>query len=196
MRPTYRPSKKTFSFLSAGHNIPYCWGSICYVLSHNWRRSEGGYVRRRDFIKVIAGSAVAWPLVARAQQPSVGVRRVSVLMGLAETDQFTIKYVQELRNALQNLGWTEGKNIQFAFRFASGDPDLARTFAKELVATQPDLIVGHTTPVAAALWQTTRTVPVVFVSITDPVRDGFVATMARPGGNMTRFTHYEFSMGA
>ena len=151
-------------------------------------------MKRREFITLIGG-AVAWPLVTRAQQPSVGVRRVGVLMGLAETDPFTIKYVQELRNALQNLGWTEGKNIQFAFRFASGDPDLGRTFAKELVDTQPDLIVGHTTPVAAALWQTTRTVPVVFVSITDPVHDGFVATMARPGGNMTGFTNYEFSNG-
>ena len=153
-------------------------------------------MRRREFITLVGGVAVAWPFTVRAQQPSVGARRVSVLMGLAETDPFTIKYVQELRNALQNLGWAEGKNIQFAFRFASGDPDLARTFAKELVDTQPDLIVGHTTPVAAALWQTTRTVPVVFVSITDPVRDGFVATMARPGGNMTGFTNYEFSMGA
>jgi putative ABC transport system substrate-binding protein len=150
-------------------------------------------MRRREFIAFLCGAATTWPLAVRAQQPSVGVRRVSVLMGLAEADPFTIKYVQELRNGLQNLGWTEGKNIQFAFRFASGDPDLGRTFAKELVDTQPDLIVGHTTPVAAALWQATRTVPVVFVSITD---HGFVATMARPGGNMTGFTNYEFSMGA
>src|SRR5207249_9290940 len=84
----------------------------------------------------------------------------------------------------------------FAYRYAAGNPELARAFAKELVEMQPDLIVGHTTPVAAALYQSTRTLPVVFVSITDPVIDGFVASMARPGGNMTGFTNYEFSMGA
>jgi putative ABC transport system substrate-binding protein len=117
-------------------------------------------------------------------------------MGLAEADPFTIKYGQELRDALQSLGWTDGQNIQFVYRHAAGDPELARKFARELVEMQPDLIVGHTTPVAAALSQATRALPVVFVSITDPVVGGFVASMARPGGNMTGFTNYEFSMGA
>jgi putative ABC transport system substrate-binding protein len=152
-------------------------------------------VRRREFITLIGGAVVSWPLAARAQQPT-GIRHIGVLMGLANTDPFTIKYGQVLGEALRNLGWTENKNIQFTYRYAAGDPDLARAFAKELVGMQPDLIVGHTTPVAAALSQTTHTVPVVFVSITDPVRDGFVASMARPGGNMTGFTNYEFSMGA
>jgi putative ABC transport system substrate-binding protein len=151
-------------------------------------------VRRREFIAAVSG-VVAWPLSAWAQQPS-GMRRIGVLMGLAETDPFTIKYVQELRGALQRLGWTNSKNIQFTYRYAAGDPGLARAFANELVRMQPDLIVGHTTPVAAALSQATRALPIVFVSITDPVRDGFVASMARPGGNMTGFTNYEFSMGA
>jgi putative ABC transport system substrate-binding protein len=82
------------------------------------------------------------------------------------------------------------------YRYAAGDPALARTYAKQLVELAPDLIVGHTTPVAAALSQATHAIPVVFVSITDPVRDGFVSSMARPGGNMTGFTNYEFSMGA
>jgi putative ABC transport system substrate-binding protein len=136
-----------------------------------------------------------WPLAVRAQQPS-GLRRVGVLMGLAETDPFTIRYVQELRNALQSLGWADGQNIQFSYRYAAGDPERAREFAKELADMQPDLIVGHTTPVAAALSQITHTLPIVFVSITDPVRDGFVRSMAQPGGNMTGFTNYEFSMGA
>jgi putative ABC transport system substrate-binding protein len=117
-------------------------------------------------------------------------------MGLAETDPFTIKYVQVLRAALEKLGWTDGQNVQFAYRYAAGDPGRARAYAKELVDIHPDLIVGHTTPVAAALSETTRTIPVVFVSITDPVRDGFVSSMAHPGGNMTGFTNYEFSMGA
>jgi putative ABC transport system substrate-binding protein len=153
-----------------------------------------GRLKRREFITLIGGAA-AWPLVARAQQPEQ-MRRVGVLMGLAETDPFTIGYVSELHDALHQLGWTDSQNIQFTHRYAAGDPGRARAFAKELVEMQPDLIVGHTTPVAAALSQATRTVPVVFVSITDPVRDGFVASMARPGGNMTGFTNYEFTMGA
>ncbi len=152
-------------------------------------------MRRREFITLLGSAAVVRPLAARAQQPG-GLRRVGVLMGLAETDPFTIKYVQELRSALQSLGWTDGQNIQFVYRYAAGDPERARLFAKELTEMQPDLIVGHTTPVAVALSQVTRTLPVVFVSITDPVRDGFVKSMARPGGNMTGFTNYEFSMGA
>jgi putative ABC transport system substrate-binding protein len=151
-------------------------------------------MRRREFIAVLGGAA-AWPVVARGEQPT-GKRSIGILMGLAETDPFTVKYGQELRDALQSLGWTDKQNIQLVYRYAAGDPELARKFAKELVEMQPDLIVGHTTPVVAALSQATRTLPVVFVSITDPVIGGFVASMARPGGNMTGFTNYEFSMGA
>ena len=150
---------------------------------------------RRKFITLLGGGALAWPLAARAQQPD-RVRRIGVLMGLAETDQFTQGYVRELRDRLQQLGWTDGRKIQFTYRYAAGDPGVARAFAKELVEMQPDLIVCHTTPVVAALSQTTRTVPVVFVSIPDPVLNGFVASIARPGGNMTGFTNYEFTMGA
>jgi putative ABC transport system substrate-binding protein len=151
-------------------------------------------MRRRDFIAGV-GVIAAWPTAARTQQAAVS-RRVGVLMGLVETDPFTIDYVQALRGALEKLGWIEGQNIQFIYRYAAGDPALARTHAKQLVELAPDLIVGHTTPVAAALSQATHAIPVVFVSITDPVRDGFVSSMARPGGNMTGFTNYEFSMGA
>jgi putative tryptophan/tyrosine transport system substrate-binding protein len=138
-------------------------------------------VRRRTFIALLGGAAAASPLAARAQQPD-RVRHIGVLMGLAETDQFTQGYVRELRDRLQQLGWTDSRKIQFTYRYAAGDPGVARAFAKELVEMQPDLIVGHTTPVVAALSQTTRTVPVVFVSIPDPVLNGFVASMARPGG--------------
>jgi putative tryptophan/tyrosine transport system substrate-binding protein len=139
-------------------------------------------MRRRDFIAGV-GVIAACPTAARTQQATVS-RRVGVLMGLVETDPFTIDYVQAVRGALEKLGWIEGQNIQFIYRYAAGDPALARTYAKQLVELAPDLIVGHTT------------IPVVFVSITDPVRDGFVSSMARPGGNMTGFTNYEFSMGA
>src|SRR5207245_11343846 len=110
----------------------------------------------------------------RRQRPASLCRRSWVLRGLSDTDPFAAKYVRELRLAVHNLGWTDGKNIQFAYRYASGDPELARVFARELVEMQPDLIVGHTTPVAAALHQATRTLPIVFVSITDPVAGGFV----------------------
>jgi putative ABC transport system substrate-binding protein len=152
-------------------------------------------MRRRDLIKGIAGSAAAWPLAVRAQQRE-RMRRIGVFMGLAETDPFTVKYVQALDGALEKLGWTDGQNIQFTYRYAAGDPALARAYAKQLVELAPDLIVGHTTPVVAALLQATPTIPVVFVSIPDPVRNGFVSSMAHPGGNMTGFTNYEFSMGA
>jgi putative ABC transport system substrate-binding protein len=151
-------------------------------------------MRRREFITALCGAA-AWPLAARAQQPE-RMRRVGILMGFSDSDPFTMQYVRELRDGLQQLGWMDTRNIQYAYRYADGDPKRARAFAKELVALQPDLIVGHTTPVAAALSQATRTVPVVFVSVTDPVRGGFVASMPRPGGNMTGFTNYEFTMGA
>jgi putative ABC transport system substrate-binding protein len=151
-------------------------------------------MRRRDFIKVVVGSTAAWSFAAHAQ-PS-GMRRIGVITSLAETDPLTIRYVQELRDGLEKLGWTADRNIQPTYRYTAGDPSLVRAYVKELVGMQPDVIVGHTTPVAAALSQATQTIPVVFVSITDPVRDGLVSSMARPGGNMTGFTNYEFSMGA
>jgi putative tryptophan/tyrosine transport system substrate-binding protein len=115
------------------------------------------HTRRRDFIASVGAIAV-WPTGARTQQATT-TRRVSVLMGLAETDLFTIKYVQALHGALEKLGWTEGQNIQFIYRYAAGDPALARTYAKQLVELGPDLIVGHTTLVAAALSQATHTIP-------------------------------------
>ena len=124
-------------------------------------------MRRREFI-VSVGAIAVWPTAARTQQ-ATATRRVGVLMGLAETDPFTIRYVQALRGALEKLGWTEGQNIQFIYRYAAGDPVLARRYAKELVEFAPDLIVGHTTPAAAALSQAAHPIPVVFVSITDPV---------------------------
>ena len=151
-------------------------------------------LKRRAFITLLGGAAAGWPIAARTQQPE-RVRRIGVLMGLAETDPDMMRLAGDLRDALRQLGCTEGMNVQIAWRYAAGDPSRARALAKELVEMRPDLIVGQTTPVAVALSQTTKTIPVVFVSITDPVRGGFVASMARPGGNMTGFTNYEFTMG-
>ena len=152
-------------------------------------------MRRRDFLALLGGATIPCPWAARAQQGE-HARSVGVLMGLQETDPFTIGYVRALREGLQELGWTDGRNIEFTYRYAAGDPEKARRFAEELAEMPLDLIVGHTTPVAAALHQVTRNLPVVFVSISDPVADGFVASMARPGDNMTGFTNYEFTMGA
>lgn len=151
-------------------------------------------MRRRDFIALFPGTAVLRPFLARAQQPE-RIRQVGLLMGLAESDPFTMGYVRELENALQQLGWRDNQNIKFTSRYAGGNPDRARALAAELVSMEPDLIVGHTTPVAAALHQITQTLPVVFVSIADPIAGGFVTSLARPGGNMTGFTNYEYSMG-
>jgi len=152
-------------------------------------------MKRRTFITLLGGAAAAWPLAARAQQGE-RMRRIAVLMGLAETNPGTTHNVQELRLALNNLGWMEGRNLEVALRYAAGDPERARILARELVAAQPDLIVGHTTPVVAALEKATRTIPIIFVSIPDPVATGFVASLARPGGNITGFINYEFTMGA
>ena len=153
-------------------------------------------MRRRDFIRAFAALAAVWPLAPRAETQPTKARRIGALMGLAETDPFTIKYVRVLRAALEKLGWRNGENVQFTYRYAADYPGRARAYAKELVDIHPDLIVGHTTPVAVALSQSNRTIPVVFVLSTDPVRDGFVSSMAHPGGNMTGFTSYDVSMGA
>jgi putative ABC transport system substrate-binding protein len=152
-------------------------------------------MNRREFIALLGGAVVSWPLVARAQQGE-RLRRIGVLMGLAENDPVTMHTAQILRQALQALGWTDGKNVELAYRYAAGDPSRARALARELIELQPDVIVAHTTPVAAALHQATRKIPIIFVSISDPVVGGIVASFARPGGNMTGFTNYEFAMGA
>ena len=141
-------------------------------------------MRRRDFIKVIAGSVAVWSLAARAQQ-SDRIRLIGVLMGYAESDPAAQSQVAGLRAGLTKLGWTEGTNLRIELRWSAGDADRVRTFAKELVDLRPDVILGHTTAVTAALARETRTIPIVFVTVADPIASGFVATLARPGGNIT-----------
>jgi putative ABC transport system substrate-binding protein len=149
-------------------------------------------VRRRNFIKVIAGSAAAWPLAARAQQPSIG-RRISVLMGPAESDPDAQSEIAAFRHSLQELGWTGGK-LRIAYRWAAGDAARMRTYASELVALQPDAALAVTTPALAALVGETRTVPIVFVRVADPLGDGFVKSLAKPSGNVTGFSNIESSL--
>jgi putative tryptophan/tyrosine transport system substrate-binding protein len=147
-------------------------------------------MKRRDFITLLGGAA-AWPLAARAQQPE-RMRRVGVLMDVPESDSQAQAYIAAFRNGLQKLGWTEGRNIRIDTRWATpADADWMQRFAKELVALQPDLILSESTPSTMALLQQTRTIPIIFAIVTDPVGSGFVASLARPGGNVTGFTLME-----
>jgi putative ABC transport system substrate-binding protein len=143
-------------------------------------------VRRREFITLLAGAA-AWPLAARAQQPE-RMRRIGVLMGYPENDLEGPAFFAAFREGLEKLGWVENRNIRFDTRWATPeDAEARRRFAKELVALQPDLILSAVTPTTAALLEQTRTIPIVFAAVSDPVGSGFVANLARPGGNVTGF---------
>jgi putative ABC transport system substrate-binding protein len=152
-------------------------------------------MKRRQFLGVLGGAAASWPLAVQAQQAD-RVRRVGILMGIAEADPTQKALLSALRLGLQSLGWIEGQNIRIDTRWGAGDADRIRGFAQELVAARPDLIVGHTTPVVAALLQQTRSIPIVFAQVSDPIGSGFVASLAHPGGNATGFTNLEASMSA
>ena len=149
-------------------------------------------MRRRAFLAAL-GSAAAWPLGAQAQQPG-RLRRIGVLMGIAD-GPLGQAYVTALLDGLRDLGWSDGQNISIDIRWAAGNADQIRTLAKELIDRRPDLIVGQNTPVVAALLQETRTLPVVFVNVADPIGSGFVLSFPRPGGNVTGFMGFELSLG-
>jgi putative ABC transport system substrate-binding protein len=149
-------------------------------------------MRRREFITLL-GSAAAWPLGAQAQ--SDRVRAIGVLMGYPESDSEAQTKIAVFRDGLEKLGWTEGRNIRIDTRWAvPADAESMERFAKELVALQPDLILSSTTPTTAALVQQTRTIPIVFATVADPVGSGFVANFKRPGGNVTGFVVFEASL--
>jgi putative ABC transport system substrate-binding protein len=149
-------------------------------------------MNRREII-VGLGSVAAWPLVARAQQPN-RMRRVGVLMNLAADDPETLRRIAAFRQALQELGWTEGRNVQIDIRSGLGDADLYRRHAAELAALAPDIVLARGSSFAVPLLQVSRTVPIVFVQTTDPVGAGLVASLARPGGNTTGFMSFEYSL--
>ena len=151
-------------------------------------------LKRREFMTLLGGVAVAWPLAAHPQQPE-RMRRVGALMGFAESDREGQIFIAAFREGLHNLGWTEGRSIRFDTRWAALDAESVQRFAKELVALQPDLILSHVTPTTVALLQQTRTIPIIFVWVSDPVGSGFVASLARPGGNATGFTPLVDSLG-
>jgi putative tryptophan/tyrosine transport system substrate-binding protein len=149
-------------------------------------------VRRREFITLI-GSAAVCPLAARAQQPDE-VRRISVLVNTAADDPESQTSVAVLKQTLQQLGWTEGRNLRIDYRAAAGNAQQMQAFAKELVALQPRVILARSTPVTAAFLEQTRTIRIVFTVVSDPVGEHFVESLARPGGNATGFTNVEFSL--
>jgi putative tryptophan/tyrosine transport system substrate-binding protein len=151
-------------------------------------------MRRREFIALTGGAVLGWPISTRAQQGE-RMRRVGVLMGYSAEAPQAGPFLTEFKNALMELGWIEGRNIQIDYRWAATDTDLMRTFAKELIDLKPDVIVGHRTPVVAALHRETSTIPIVFVTVSDPVGSRFVASLARPGGNITGFINLESSLG-
>ena len=151
-------------------------------------------MNRRDFITLLSGAAVAWPLAVRGQQPD-RVRRIGVLMGYAESDADAQAKVAVFREGLQKLGWAEGRNIRIDTRWpVPADAESMQRYAKELIALQPDLILSHITPTTAALLQQTRTIPIIFATVSDPVGSGFVTSFPRPGGNVTGFTSIEPTM--
>ena len=144
---------------------------------------------RRGFITLLAG-VVVWPFTGYAQRPE-RMRRVGALIAFPENDPNTQASITAFAQALGRLGWIEGKNMRVDYRFAAGDPTLFRTYAAELVALSPDVLLAGNTPAAVALRQQTRTIPIVFILVADPVGLGFVQSFARPGGNMTGFSSFD-----
>jgi ABC transporter substrate binding protein len=149
-------------------------------------------MKRRDFITLLGGAAAAWPLAARAQQGE-RVRRMGLLMGTADDREGQAR-VTALKQGLEELGWIDRRNIQIETRFGGADGDRIRARAAELVALAPDVIVGQATPVLRALRQATSSIPIVFVAVNDPVDQGFVSSLAHPGGNITGFVFIDFQM--
>jgi putative tryptophan/tyrosine transport system substrate-binding protein len=147
-------------------------------------------MNRREIISVLGGAAVGWPLAARAQQPA-DKPRVGVLMSIAKSDPEAQARVAAFQDGLQKLGWTDERNLRIDYRWGEGGADRIRAYALELVGTKPNVIVAVATNALSALRDATRTIPIVFVQIVDPVRDGYVASLARPGGNITGFMQYE-----
>ncbi len=149
-------------------------------------------MRRREFITLLGGAAAAWPLAVRAQQPA-RMRRIGVLMNLAADDPEAQARLAAFAQGLQQAGWTVGQNLRVEYRWAGGNADTMRQQAGELVALSPDVIVAHSSAAVAPLLQASRTIPIVFTIVADPVGAGFVNSLAHPGGNATGFTNFEYS---
>jgi putative ABC transport system substrate-binding protein len=149
-------------------------------------------VKRREFIALLGGAA-AWPLTARAEQQE-RMGRIFVLMGTANDAEAQTR-AEALRQALQVLGWTMGRNIQIDYSFGSGDVERMRVYAKEAVASGPDCILAQTNPALQAVRNATPSQPIIFLQVSDPVGEGFVESLAHPGGDITGFTNFESEIG-
>jgi putative tryptophan/tyrosine transport system substrate-binding protein len=150
-------------------------------------------MRRRVFITAL-GSAAIWPFATRAQK-SDGARRVGVIMGFAETDEVWQAYLSTFRQALQDLGWTDGRNIRFDYRFSGESEERMRRMAQEIVGLSPDVILAATNSVVSATLNATHSIPIVFTWVSDPVGSGFVANLPHPGGEITGFHNFEPAIG-
>jgi putative ABC transport system substrate-binding protein len=153
-------------------------------------------VRRREFITLLGSAAAVWPLTARAQQPRERVRRIGGLFAILADDPEGQARLAAFAQGLQQSGWTIGQNVRVEYRFAGINPDDLRRHATELVALAPDIILSQSSAAIAPLLQATRTIPIVFTTVADPVGAGFVDSLARPGGNATGFTNYEYAIAA
>jgi putative tryptophan/tyrosine transport system substrate-binding protein len=153
-------------------------------------------MRRRDFVRAIIGSATAWPLTLRAQQSKPAMRRVAALMPYGANDPVAQNRNAAFLQGLQQLGWTVGQNVQIDYRWAAGSADDTRKYATELVGLAPDVIFASGSGAVEPLRRATRTVPIVFVLVADPVGAGFVSSLARPGGNVTGFAVFDYSIAA
>src|SRR5215510_8967941 len=149
-------------------------------------------MRRREFVALVGG-AVAWPIAARAQRPD-GVRRIGALMNQADSDSEAQAHFAAFVQGLQQLGWTNDRNLRIDTRWGTGDADRIRRHAGELVALAPDVILSNGSAGMPPLLQATRTIPIVFVNVVDPVAAGFVGSLSRPGGNVTGFIQFEYSL--
>jgi putative ABC transport system substrate-binding protein len=152
-------------------------------------------MKRREFVTLLGGTALTWPMAARAQQPE-RMRRIGVLLSTAADDPESSARTASFLKGLQQLGWIEGRNLRIDIRWAAGDAELYRKYAAELVALAPDVILASSSPTVAALQAATRTVPIVFAHAVDPVGAGFVDSLARPGGNATGFVLFEYGISA
>jgi putative ABC transport system substrate-binding protein len=149
-------------------------------------------MRRREFVTLLSGVALAWPLAAHAQER---MRRIGVLMSTAQTDAEGKLRVQAFVDSLKTLGWVENQNVHLDYRWGAAEPVLTRRLANEIVVLKPDVILSQNTAAVPPLLEATRSIPIVFTQVTEPVEAGFVVSMARPGGNITGFTSFEATMG-
>ncbi len=150
-------------------------------------------MRRRELIILLGGTMAAWPVKSRAQPERM--RKIGVLMGLSQSDPEGPPRIAVFKQELQNLGWSEGKDLQIEYRWAAGDADRITAYAKELAGAMPDVLIAHLTAATEALLLQTRTIPIIFVVAADPIGSGFVDSLSRPGGNVTGFTNFVPSLG-